>query len=134
MWSFVRSKDNKQWIWLAIDALTKEIVGVYIGSREESGAKGLWDSLPPVYRQCASCFTDFWNAYQKKNPDMRHKAVGKDSGKTSYIERFNNTMRQRIARLGRKVLSFSKKLSNHIGAIWYFIHHYNASLQQVNNA
>jgi insertion element IS1 protein InsB len=42
-------------------------------------------------------------------------------------------MRQRIARLGRKVLSFSKKLSNHIGAIWYFIHHYNASLQQVNN-
>ncbi|MCM1982588.1 IS1 family transposase, partial [Lyngbya confervoides BDU141951] len=25
--------------------------------------------------------------------------------------------------------SFSKKLENHIGAIWYFIHHYNASLQ-----
>ncbi|MBD2001673.1 IS1 family transposase, partial [Trichocoleus sp. FACHB-40] len=24
--------------------------------------------------------------------------------------------------------SFSKKLENHIGAIWYFIHHYNASL------
>jgi insertion element IS1 protein InsB len=43
-------------------------------------------------------------------------------------------MRQRIARLGRKVLSFSKKLSNHIGVIWYFIHHYNASLQPVNNA
>ncbi|MBD2089328.1 IS1 family transposase, partial [Microcoleus sp. FACHB-1515] len=28
-----------------------------------------------------------------------------------------------------KTLSFSKKLANHIGAIWYFIHHYNASLQ-----
>ena len=133
MWSFLRSKDNKQWKELAIDALTKEIVGVYIGSRDESGAKGLWDSLPPVYRQCASGFTDFWNAYQKIFPDLRHKAVGKDSGKTSYIERFNNTMRQRIARLGRKVLSFSKKLSNHLGAIWYLIHHYNASLQQVNN-
>ncbi|MBD2741341.1 IS1 family transposase, partial [Coleofasciculus sp. FACHB-1120] len=26
-------------------------------------------------------------------------------------------------------LSFSKKLSNHIGAIWYFVHHYNASLR-----
>jgi hypothetical protein len=25
-----------------------------------------------------------------------------------------------------KTLSFSKKLSNHIGAIWYFVHHYNA--------
>jgi hypothetical protein len=43
-------------------------------------------------------------------------------------------MRQRIARLGIKVLSFSKKVSNSIGVIWYFIHPYNASLQQVNNA
>jgi hypothetical protein len=25
-------------------------------------------------------------------------------------------------------LSFSKKVDNHVGAIWYFIHHYNASL------
>jgi phage terminase large subunit GpA-like protein len=31
---------------------------------------------------------------------------------------------QRVSRLVRKTLS----LENHIGAIWYFIHHYNASL------
>ena len=48
---------------------------------------------------------------------------------TNYIERFNNTMRQRIPRLVRKTLSFSKKLSNHLGAIWYFIDHYKASLR-----
>jgi IS1 family transposase len=59
MWSVVRNKDNKQWIWLAIDASTKEIVGVYIGKREQAGAQGLWDSLPPVYRQCAVSYTDF---------------------------------------------------------------------------
>jgi peptide/nickel transport system substrate-binding protein len=35
---------------------------------------------------------------------------------------------QRISRLVRKTLSFSKKRENHIGAIWYFVHHYNASL------
>ena len=46
----------------------------------------------------------------------------------SYIERFNNTLRQRVSRLVRKTLSFSKSLDNHIGAIWYFIHYYNASL------
>ena len=46
MWSFVSCKDNKQWIGLAIDILTKEIVGVYIGKRHETGAIGLWDSLP----------------------------------------------------------------------------------------
>ncbi|MCI5167624.1 MAG: IS1 family transposase, partial [Candidatus Electrothrix sp. GM3_4] len=35
---------------------------------------------------------------------------------------------QRISRLVRDTLSFSKKIENHIGAIWNFIHHYNASL------
>ena len=61
-------------------------------------------------------------------PKKRQRAVGKDTGQTNYIERFNNTMRQRISRLARKTLSFSKKLSNHMGAIWYFIHSYNACL------
>ncbi|MDM8569702.1 IS1 family transposase, partial [Thiotrichales bacterium HSG1] len=50
------------------------------------------------------------------------------TGLTNRIERFNCTMRQRISRLVRKTLSFSKKLSNHVGAIWYFIHHYNANI------
>ncbi len=128
MWSFVGNKDNKQWIWLAIDLDSREIVGVYVGSRDKQGAQGLWDSLPPVYRQCAVTYTDFWEAYSAIFPTKQHKAVGKETGKTSHIERFNCTMRQRISRLVRKTLSFSKKIENHIGAIWYFVHHYNAML------
>ena len=80
------------------------------------------------YRQCAVAFTDYWAAYGTVFPRQRHRAVGKETGKTSYIERFNNTLRQRVSRLVRKTLSFSKSLENHIGAIWYFVHHYNASL------
>lgn len=128
MWSFVGSKANKVWIWLAIDTSTREIVGVYVGNRSRQGAQGLWQSLPAVYRQCAVCYTDFWEAYEQVLPSKRHRAVGKDSGKTSYIERFNNTLRQRVGRLVRQTLSFSKKVTNHIGAVWYFVHHYNASL------
>ena len=128
MWSFVGNKNNKQWIWLAIDRNTREIIGVYVGSRDRVGAQALWDSLPPVYRQCAVCYTDFWSAYKTVIPKKRHKAVGKETGQTNHIERFNNTMRQRISRLVRSTLSFSKKIENHIGAIWLFIHHYNASL------
>lgn len=86
-------------------------------------------SLPPVYRQCAVCYTDFWEAYEQVLPSKRHCSVGKDSGHTSYIERFNNTLRQRVSRLVRKTLSFSKSIDNHIGAIWYFIHHYNNNLR-----
>jgi insertion element IS1 protein InsB len=128
MLSFVGHKGNKQWIWLALDVNTREIVGAYIGDRSEVGAQGLWDALPNVYRQCAVAYTDFWNAYALVFPAKRHQAVGKERGKTSYVERFNCTMRQRVSYLVRKTLSFSKKLENHIGAIWLFFHHNNASL------
>ena len=129
MWSFVGNKGNKRWIWLALDTATREIVGVYVGRRDRAGAEGLWQSLPAVYRQCAVCYTDFWSSYEEVLPQSRHRAVGEEAGKTNHIERFNCTLRQRVSRLVRKTLSFSKKLANHIGAIWLFVHHYNASLQ-----
>ena len=128
MWSFVGNKGNKQWIWLALDIETREIIGVHIGDRSEQGAKKLWDSLPSVYRQCAVAYTDFWRAYALVFPTPRHKPVGKESGKTNYIGRCNCMMRQRVSRLVRKTISFSKKLENLIGAIWFFVHHYNSSL------
>ena len=33
LWSFVDDKKNKRWVWLAIDADTREIIGCYIGDR-----------------------------------------------------------------------------------------------------
>ncbi|MEO1621776.1 MAG: IS1 family transposase [Cyanobacteria bacterium J06632_3] len=113
-WSFVGNKDNKQWIWFAIDRDTREIVGAHVGDRSRAGAKALWRSLPPVYRQCAVCYTDFWEAYQTVIPSKRHRPVGKDSGQTNRIERFNCTLRQRVSRLVRKTLSFFKKLIGHL--------------------
>ena len=130
LWSFVEHKGNKQWVWLAMDAETREIIGCHIGDRSRESAIALWQSIPAVYRQCAKVYTDFWEAYVTVIPSKRHEAVGKDSGLTSYIERLNNTLRQRIARLVRKTLSFSKKLKNHIGAIWLFIHDYNRQIRQ----
>lgn len=88
IWSFVGGKRNKQWIWLALDADTREIVGVYIGSRCRNSAKKLWSSIPAIYRQCAVCYTDFWEAYKEVLPSKRHKAVGKETGKTSYPRAF----------------------------------------------
>jgi IS1 family transposase/transposase-like protein len=131
MWSFVFSKEYKFYIWLAIDRNTREIVGCFIGDRTRKSARKLWQSLPSVYRQCAIAYTDFWEAYCQVIPSKRHRAVGKESGKTNHIERLNNTFRQRISRLVRKSLSFSKKVGNHIGAIWYFIHNYNARLATI---
>lgn len=128
LWSYVQNKENQKWVWLALDLETREIVGFYVGDRSQKSAEKLWESLPPVYRQCAVCYTDFWQAYECVFPTTRHKPVSKNSGKTSHIERFNNTLRQRVSRLVRKTLSFSKKLDNHVGALLYFIHDYNESL------
>ena len=130
LWSFVDDKGHKQWVWLAMDADTREIIGCHIGDRSRASAQQLWQSLPGVYRQCAKVYTDFWEAYKTVIPSLRHFPVGKESGLTSYIERLNNTMRQRVSRLVRKTLSFSKKLENHIGAIWTFIHEYNRLLRE----
>ncbi len=41
LWSFVSHKDNKQWVWLAIDVETGEIVGSYTSSRDAQGAKDI---------------------------------------------------------------------------------------------
>lgn len=130
LWSFVDHKNNKQWVWLAIDTETREIIGCHIGDRSRASAIALWQSLPAVYRQCAKVYTDYWEAYVNVIPRQRHVAVGKDSGLTSYIERLNNTLRQRVSRLVRKTLSFSKKLENHIGALWMFINDYNRQIRE----
>ena len=51
LWSFVDHKGNKQWVWLAIDVKTREVIGCHIGDRSKASAQALWDSLPSVYRQ-----------------------------------------------------------------------------------
>jgi len=70
-----------------------------VGDRSREGAQGLWDSLLGVDRQCAVSYTDFWSADNEVFPGKRHHIVGKESGKTSDIERFNCTLRQRVSRL-----------------------------------
>jgi IS1 family transposase/transposase-like protein len=83
LWSFVDNKGNQQWVWLALDAQTREIVGVHIGARSAVSALALWNSMPPVYRQCAVIYTDHWSAYDSVLPSKRHYSVDKDSGCTS---------------------------------------------------
>ena len=39
LWFTKDHKGNKQWVWLALDANTREIVGVYSGARDEAAAR-----------------------------------------------------------------------------------------------
>ncbi len=50
----------------------REIIGCHIGDRSRKSAIALWQSIPPVYRQCAKVYTDFWEAYVTVIPSKRH--------------------------------------------------------------
>ena len=50
LWSFVDDKGNKQWVWLALDVITREIVECPVGDRSKDSALALWQSMPAVYR------------------------------------------------------------------------------------
>ena len=113
------------WVWAALDADTRQVVGMVVGDRSEDTARRLWDVLPRRYRDRAVVCTDFWSAYLAAIPAERHAAAGKEAGLTCHIERFWCTARQRCSRLVRKTLSFSKCLRNHLGALWYFTRLYN---------
>jgi IS1 family transposase len=125
MASFVQNKANKQWIWLAMDAKSRQIIGFHVGDRSRKSARALWSKIPKAYRRHATFYTDQYVVYKGVIPAEQHQAISKLARKTNHIERFNNTLRQRVSRLVRSALSFSKKLANHIGAIKMFICHYN---------
>ena len=108
-----------------MDATTRQLIAFHVGDRSRESAKALWDKIPKVYQEHALFYTDQYEVYNGVMPAERHKAITKPARKTNHIERFNNPLRQRLARLVRATLSFSKKVENHIGAIKFFICHYN---------
>ena len=133
LWSFVGKKKRKQWVWLALNPFNRQIVAFHVGGRGRRDAEQFLDNIPKLFKKEAGFFTDYWKAYQSAiDDDEKHFAVGKQSGMTTYIERFNCTLRQRASRLVRKALSFSKSLENHIGAIKYFICNYNQQIKALH--
>ena len=127
MWSFVGSKADVHWVWVALDAGTRRVLAMVVGDRSAGTARRLWSALPRGYRTGATVFTDFLASYHVVIPAARHQAVGKDTGLTAHIERAWLTLRQRCARFVRKTRTFSRCPMNYLGALWYFIRLYNES-------
>ena len=134
LWSFVNSKENPVYIWLAIARNSRQIVGFYLGDRSRNSAEMFWQTIPDFYRNTSRFYTDLWDSYRTVIPSERHYPSSKKSGQTTRIERLNNTLRQRCSRLVRKSLSFSKSFYNHEGAILYFINDYNQNILLSNSS
>src|SRR5262244_3745878 len=113
LWSFVGRKANRHWVWIAMDALTRQIIAFHVGDRSRQSAQALWEKIPRGYQTQATFYTDCYEVYKGVIPSAQHRPISKLARKTNHVERFNCTMRQRVSRLVRATLSFSKKLTNH---------------------
>ncbi len=100
------------------------MVSYAVGDRSEQTCRRLWEAIPQAYQK-GHCYPDFWKANPAVIPEEQHSAVGKETGETAHVERWNNTLRQRLARFVRKTLSFSKSLFMHDACLNLFLHRYN---------
>jgi IS1 family transposase len=85
-WSFVERKANKQWIWLAMDTKSRQIIVFHVGGRSRGSTQALWASIPAVYQQHAKFHTDQYAVYTGVIPAEQHKAITKEARKTNLIE------------------------------------------------
>ena len=124
LWSFVRHRRRGViWLWLALCRPTRQIVAYALGPRSDATARLLWSRIPTAYRT-GNLSTDHLESYHNVLPPQQHHATD-GRGPTNHIERFNNTLRQRLARLGRQTLSFSKCPVMHESVIRLCLHRYN---------
>jgi len=124
IWSFVLKKGQKRWLWLGLCRRSRQMVAYVIGDRSHETCRQLWERLPDEYKACTS-YSDFGEADQKVFPKELHHGVGKERGETAHLQRWNNTVRQRLGRFVRKTLSFSKSDLFHEATVQLFMHRYN---------
>jgi len=128
VWSYVHDKQQQRWLWTAISRRTRQIIAWSLGDHSRETFKQLLRKMPDEYRRCVS-YSAAWRAYDLLlKSSARHEKVGKESGQTNHMERWNNTLRQRLSRYVRKALSFSKTDMFHQLTTKLFIWHYNMEL------
>ena len=111
LWSFFHKRDNKLWNWIALCRRTRQVVAYVCGNRDSEACTDLRCRIPDSYYGLDTC-SDYWSSYADVFDPDTHQSVGKHTGLTNHVERFNATARHRLGRLTRQTLSFSKTKKN----------------------
>ena len=77
MWSFVQKKEQKAWVWLALNPDNKQIVAFHVGGRSGVDAQLFYDQIPAGFKGQAGFFSDYWPAYVRAFAQEDHFGVGK---------------------------------------------------------
>ena len=115
MWSFVREKKVQRWLWYAWEPRLKRIIAHAFGDRSTETLNILLKRMENF--KMILWYTDKFSAYNVL-PHEKH-IVGKIY--TQRIERENLTLRNRLKRLNRKTLGYSKSSEMHDKVIGTFI-------------
>ena len=118
-WSYVGSKANQRWLWLALDHNSHQVIAYTFGKRTDNTFLDLKKLLERFSVHCY--YSDDWGSYQRHLDPKKHE-IGKCN--TQVIERKNLNFRTRIKRLARRTICFSKSEFLHDTLIGLFINRY----------
>ncbi|PAV94052.1 IS1 family transposase [Hafnia paralvei] len=115
-WGYVGAKSRQRWLFYAYDRLRKTVVAHVFGERTMATLGRLMSLLSPF--DVVIWMTDGWPLYE---PRLKGKLHVISKRYTQRIERHNLNLRQHLARLGRKSLSFSKSVELHDKVIGHYL-------------
>ena len=150
LWSYEWTKKRKLWVWIVIDAASKLFVAFHVGKRDEESAlkilriaydrffrnpllvtsDGLVHYIDPVRKWLKGCVYAPMVKRRENNRlvEIVKKIITSHTTKlgigliinTSYVERFNLTLRRGLSSLNLKTLSGAKKTSRLVGDLCIF--------------
>ena len=118
-WGYVGAKSRQRWLFYAYDRIRKTVVAHVSGERTLATLATL-ERLPGLLSafEVVVWMTDDWPLYESRLKGELH-VISKRY--TQRIERHNLNLRQHLARLGRKSLSFSKSVELHDKVIGHYL-------------
>jgi len=122
LWSFVKEKGKKVWIFYAYAPETKEILALTMGKRSAKQIRNLLQQLRTLDIEIDFFCTDDFKGFKKALHRHQH-LIGKAF--TKNIEGVNTLIRSKIARLHRRTTKFSKKLKYHWYLLKIFVFYFN---------
>jgi IS1 family transposase len=75
IWSFVGQKENRQWVWIALAATTRQVIAFHVGDRSGQSAQTLWEKIPTEYQEQAMFYTDQYAVYTGILPSFRGRVL-----------------------------------------------------------
>jgi IS1 family transposase len=94
-----------------MEGTTRHVLAFPGGDRRSQSGNALWEQIPAVERAQATFSTAQEAVSTGVVPPLRPRAITTLARTTNSVVRFNGPGRQRISRLGRATVAFSKNLT-----------------------